>query len=300
MKVFNIITALIILTCSSLSYAQTTKQFFVEGLQAPSWVERNGKKIALSPTTVLNEHDLVITGTTGKVWLEMADGAIVKLGNNAKMKVKSLAIYADENTADKKIEAGIDILVGAFRYTTSKLHQHLNQNWQRKVDIQLAQSAVLGIRGTDLWGQVKSETQFVVLLEGNINITPNDGSAPAVLDQALQIFKIENGTQLPISNVDMSAVQALAPETELDFGQGVQNSEGNTVLNLASTKSLNLAEQLVRELSKQGYSSMIKSIDINRAEWHRVSMSQIASVDDANSISNNLEDGINIISPWIQ
>jgi len=246
---------------SILSFSSFGNNFFVNGLQAPVWVERAGVRLALDPSEELNQQDLIITGSEGKIWLEMADGAIVKLGNNAKMQVKSISVQDDPNTTTKILDAGIDILVGAFRYTTSKLQA--SQNWQRSVDIQLAQSAVLGIRGTDLWGQVKTDNQFVVLLEGKISVTPKDGSAPAVLDQSLQIFKIENGLQQPIGNVQMSDVQALAPETELDFGQGVQKSDGNYQINLASTQNEIKANRLVSRLGSQGYMSEIQNIEVN-------------------------------------
>jgi hypothetical protein len=297
MRIFTTLLTSLLLSLSSLSLASN---FAVNGLQAPAWIEREGERIPLYTDSNLNVQDVILTGDNGKVWLQMADGAIVKLGNNTMLRVNSLAIQKDPYATAPTLEAGINVIVGAFRYTTSKLQEHLSQNWQRRIDIQLAESTIIGIRGTDLWGQVDNETQFVVLLEGNINITPKNGSTPAVLDKALQIFKIENGNQLPVSTVNMSAVQTLAPETELDFGQGIQKTNSKYVINLASTQSLNKAQGLVNDLAKQGYTSSVKSLQIQDTEWHRVVINNLITKEDARTLAERLTDNVDIISPWVQ
>lgn len=293
-----IITFFILLGLSNLSFAA---DFFIEGLQAPAWVERNGQREALNTDTLLSEQDIIITGDSGKLWLQMADGAIVKLGNNARMKVKSIAVQEATSTTQKTLEAGLEIMVGAFRYTTSKLEQHISQNWQRRVDIQLASTAAIGIRGTDLWGQVASDNQFVVLLEGNINITPSaSGASPVVLDQPLQIFKVENNSPMPISTVDMSAVQSLAPETELDFGAGVQQTDGNFRVYLSSTQSETAAKRLINALNKRGYAVHSEEAIVYDEYWTRIVLDNAVSEEDARSLANKLGDELDVISPWVQ
>jgi len=273
----------------------------VEGLQAPAWYERDGVRQALAADTILMEKDLVQTGDSGKLWLKMNDGAIVKLGNQAKMKVKSISAEEDATTGQLTLNAGIKIAEGAFRYTTSKLNEYLSQNWQRDVEIELATTAAIGIRGTDLWGKVGGDTQFVVLLEGNINVTPSaDGSTPVILDQPLQIFKVENGQPVPVSTVDMDAVKALAPETELDFGEGVQQSDATYKLNLASTQNENAAKRLVKSLKEKGYSAKKKEVEVNGEAWIRISMGNFVSVEDAKTLGEGLTDDVNVVSPWVQ
>jgi hypothetical protein len=274
--------------------------FFIEGIQPPAWLEKNNSKSPLTIDTILEQNDRVLTGNSGKVWLKMADGAIVKLGNEAEININSVSVSQDPNTSQKIIEAGLEILIGAFRYTTAKLEKQISQDWQRQIDIRLAPTATIGIRGTDLWGKVNSKEQFVVLLEGNISITPNDNSSPVNLDQALQIFKTENGQALPVDTVDMDAVQALAPETELDFGKGVQNSNGRYKINLTSTKNQQKAERLITSLAKRGFSAQSETREINGNSWTRICISNLLSREDAENLGATLRDNLDIVSPWVQ
>lgn len=287
----------ILIPTSPFALANT---FSVDGLQAPVWLERSGQRQALKVSTQLQADDKIITGNKGKVWLKMPDGAMVKLGNSAQMRVKSIFVEANPANSASTVNAALDILEGAFRYTTSKLESYLSQNWQRSIDINMAQTASIGIRGTDLWGQVGKDNQFVVLLEGKVNVTSTASTTPLILDQPLQIYKIEDQNQLPISTVDMAAVQQLAPETELNFGKGVMQAGSSSMINLASFNNQTRAQRLTSRLNEQGYPVEIQNVDIDGEQWYRVLVNNLVSYDDARSMMENLEDGLDISSPWLQ
>jgi hypothetical protein len=294
---FTLIILFLSIFASPIALANT---FSVNGLQTSAWLERDGQRQALKVATELKAEDKIITGGKGKVWLTMPDGAIVKLGNNAQMRVKSIFVEANPASSGNTVNAGLDILEGAFRYTTSKLESYLNQNWQRNINIKMAESASIGIRGTDLWGQVGKDNQFVVLLEGQISVTATATTTPLILDQPLQIYKIEDKNQLPISTVDMAAVQQLAPETELDFGKGVMQVGSSNLINLASFTNQNRAQRLTSRLNEQGYPVEIQSVDIDGEQWYRVLVNHLVSYNDARSLMENLEDGLDVSSPWLQ
>jgi hypothetical protein len=139
-----------------------------------------------------------------------------------------------------------------------------------------------------------------VLLEGKIGVTPSGSTTPLVLDQPLQIYKVEDKNQLPISTVDMAAVQQLAPETELDFGNGVMKIDGSGMINLASFTQQNRALRLQNALSQGGFPIDVESVDIDGEQWYRVLIRQLVSYDDARSLMEDMEDGNNIRSPWLQ
>ncbi len=297
----SIFSSLVFLSLSFLSLNSFASSISVNGLQGPAWIERNNQKQVLTPDTKIQANDIVITGENGKLWLNMEDGAVIKLGNAARMKVQNLSAKEDANTQISLLEASVEIVEGAFRYTTGFVSSQTNTQWNRQVNIGLSKTAAIGIRGTDLWGKVGSDNQFVVLLEGKINVTPNtSGATPVILDQALQIFKMENNQALPVNTVDMEAVKSLAPETELDFGLGVQQQGSAYRLHLASSEWPHKARALLDKLKEQGYAANMVEVEVNEMSWSRIYIDEFVSREDAESLAESLRDDVDIISPWIQ
>ena len=190
------------------------------------------------------------------------------------------------------MEATLDILEGAFRYTSDKL----NTAWQRDVRINLGSTATVGIRGTDLWGKVGPEQQFVVLLEGQIELTDRAAGDKVALNTPLQIYQ---AAEKSVGTVEMAQVQALAPETELDFGAGVQSLQGGFQLNLASFDNEKLARAEAKRVSEQGLAADVNGVRINGDQWFRVSVNRLASLDDARALMSRVKKQFGYQTPWI-
>ena len=73
---------------------------------------------------------------------------------------------------------------GAFRFTTSVLGR------QREIRARVG-TATIGIRGTDVWGKHEDSRDFVVLLEGQIEIE-RDGRSVA-MSEPLSLFMAPAG-----------------------------------------------------------------------------------------------------------
>lgn len=268
-----------------------------QGLQFPVWLERDGDRVALALGQEIEPGAQVVTGDGGKVWLRMDDGALVKLGESAQLAVKAIrvrpapAVPSASSQSGSFIEAALDVLEGAFRYTTSAIEN----NWRRDVQLGLGGTATVGIRGTDLWGQVGPQQQFVVLLEGRIEVTPTDGSA-VTLDTPLQIYQaVENA----VGDVTMDQVAALAPETELDFGSGVQSEDGAFQLNLASFDQQSAAERALRRARAAGLSTELQSAQVEGRTWYRLVVLHMASLADARALKTRLTQEMGFSSPWV-
>lgn len=285
----------------------------VEALQYPAWLDSQGQSVPLRPGQAVKVGSDVRTGEGGKVWLTMADGARVKLGENATMSLKSGVIESAPKKAStaqpsntqaaaapagkagsvKYVRAAFNVVTGAFRYTTAKIETL----WERQIDVGLGNVATIGIRGTDLWGQVGTDDQFVVLLEGDINVTPADGSASTNMNKPLDIYKAQAKQK---SKVDMAAVQSLAPETELDFGTGVMTLDGDNRLQLASYPSQSGARAMVDRLAKQGLAAELESANVGGQVWHRVVVAQLDTRGDARALVPRLPQDAAIGSPWVR
>ena len=268
-------------------------QLMVEGLQFPAWVERAEQRVPLAPGDVIGEGEQIITGDGGKVWVQMPDKARVKLGPEAELSVGAMNVQSkgDAQSADV-LDGALDVIKGAFRYTTGEL----SKLWQRDLRINLGNTATIGIRGTDLWGQVEGDSQFVVLLEGRISVQPQAMAQALTLQNPLEIYRAGASA---VDSVDMAAVQALAPITELDNGKGVMRQGGKYQLNLASFSAARQADAMSVRLARAGLATRTTRVSVDGREWFRVSVLSLASLEDARALRARLGDQAGITSAWI-
>ncbi|MGH8706319.1 MAG: FecR domain-containing protein, partial [Burkholderiales bacterium] len=115
----------------------------VEGIQMPAWVERDGMRIPLTVAMELKPGDRLLTGGDSRVLIRLAEGSIVKLGENGMLLLAEL-----DPRRDGVFQAVMRVAEGAFRFTTEALAK------QRRRDVRISVATVTaGIRGTDLWGR---------------------------------------------------------------------------------------------------------------------------------------------------
>ena len=123
----------------------------VEGVQMPAWVERGGVKQPLAAGMELQESDKLSTGGQSRVLLRLAEGSLVKLGENAQMSFEKLEQRTDNKSTF--VRGLMDVARGAFRFTTDVKSKIASR---REIDIRLA-TVTAGVRGTDLWGKSAAE-----------------------------------------------------------------------------------------------------------------------------------------------
>ncbi|MEM7564717.1 MAG: hypothetical protein AAF353_16955, partial [Pseudomonadota bacterium] len=88
----------------------------VDSMNYPVWVERGAQITALAPGDDLREGDVVQTGERGRIWLQVEEGSVIKLGEQTRFVVKRAEFQ--EESQQTVLDAGFDILKGAFRFTS--------------------------------------------------------------------------------------------------------------------------------------------------------------------------------------
>lgn len=268
-------------------------QLVVEGLQFPVWVERDDRRIPLAPGDVVADGEQIITGKGGKIWVQMPDTARVKLGPEATLKVGDMSVRTNDNEQSAGVLDGtLEVITGAFRYTTGQLAKR----WQRNLRIGLGGTTTIGIRGTDLWGQVDGDNQFVVLLEGRISVQSQAIANALTMQNPLEIYRAGAAA---VDTVDMPAVQALAPITELDNGNGVMRQGGAYTLHLASFSNAQQADAMVARLARAGLATRVTPASVTGKDWFRVSVWSLASLADARALRVRLAEQSGVTSAWI-
>ena len=66
----------------TLATAQAAPAAIVEAIQAPAWVERDGKRLPAAPGMELRNRDRIITGHEARTYVLLGDGSTVKFGEN--------------------------------------------------------------------------------------------------------------------------------------------------------------------------------------------------------------------------
>jgi cell division septation protein DedD len=261
----------------------------------------------------------------------LADGSVVKLGNGAVLKRDVQGFDASPSVAPSKAatdkaaasktapnqipanqatagattpaepvekdlyRGALAVVEGAFRYSTTLL----SAEYRRAMTIKTGNVATIGIRGTDLWGRASSDSSFVALIEGNIGITTTDGTETR-LDKPLLAFQADqNSPSGKRFAVELEDVLALAPETELDQGEGILVKNGPFAVHLTSFSHKSEALALRNQLLKQGYAADTSNFNSSEQPWFRVSVRGFASLADARSFSAMAKTQGMANSPWV-
>lgn len=260
----------------------------IEGVQMPAWVQRGGARLPVLPGMELRAGDQVATGADARLLIKLAEGSLVKLGENAQMSFSQVAPSPD------LFKAALNVLQGAFRFTTDVVSK---ARTRREVSIRASQ-VTAGIRGTDLWGRSRPGNEIVCLIEGEIEVAA-DGEQAVAMKEALQFYRRLEGKTQPIGTVDTIQLGQWAMETELEAGKGALRSGGRFNLILGSHADQNGAFAQYDELRNAGYPAEIWPVkDAEKITYH-VRIRQLPSRAEAQALGSQLRGKFGVTEPRI-
>ena len=264
----------------------------VEGVQMPAWVERAEvgaiRRTPLAPGAELRGGDEVRTGSGARLYIKLAEGSLVKLGENASLRL--LEIAPDRGGI---FRAALNVLEGAFRFTTDLLAK------ERRRDVQIRVATVTaGIRGTDLWGKSAPEREIVCLIEGKIEVGA-EGETPVLMDQPRQFYQRLKGETQPVGLVDATQLAQWARETEIAEGRGAARSGGQWKLTLALAATQRAALEVYDRLRDAGYAAEILPVKSKEGHDYLVRLSRLASKADAEALAERLRGTAGVEAPTV-
>ena len=225
---------------------------YVSALQPPAWVEQNGQSTALDASAAIVPGRRYSTGTNGRLHIAMADGSVVKLGENATFELPSLQLRQDG--ADTTLKGALRVIKGAFRYTT----QALNFIRKRELDIYVGPTITIGVRGTDIWGKSDPTQDLACLLNGKIKVS-SPKQAELTMDQANSFYVVpRNQAPNPISAVPPEKLKTWIPQTELDANQPALQSNGAYSVLLAVYLDEPHARKILADIHQKGYPAVLR------------------------------------------
>jgi hypothetical protein len=188
------------------------------------------------PGMVLQRGDVLHTGAGSRLLVRMSERSVVKLGENGQLRITELS------PTKELFRAAIGVLEGAFRFTTDLAAK----NRRREVSITVA-TVTAGVRGTDLWGRSRDNTEIVCLIEGAIEVGAQ-GEQPVVMDQPRQFYRRVAGQTQPVGFVEPVQLEQWARETEIERGRGALRMGGRFQVILARAPDQNAALSLYDQL----------------------------------------------------
>src|SRR5262245_19675720 len=169
-----LLLALLVATASVQALAQPAA--VIEGVQMPAWRERDGARAPLIPGMELRAGDRILSGKDARIVVRLSEGSMVKLGENGRL------VLAEVQPAKELFRAALQVLEGAFRFTTDVTAKARKRDVTVRVD-----QVTIGVRGTDFWGRSRAERQVVCLIEGDIQVGAT-GEQPARMNQPRQFY----------------------------------------------------------------------------------------------------------------
>jgi hypothetical protein len=268
-------------------FAAAAPPAVIEGIQMPAWVERDGRRLPLTVAMELKPGDRLITGGEARVLIRLAEGSVVKLGENGTLVLTELEPRSDV------FRLAMRVAEGAFRFTTDLLRR----DRKRVVRIQVA-TVTAGIRGTDLWGKSAPERQIVCLIEGAIEVGA-EGEAPVVMDQPRQFYQREQGKTAPVGFVTPEQLAKWAAETEIAEGRGAVRRGGRWRVVLLEADTQEAALAVYDALREAGYAAEIRPARAGERLTYTVRIGSLPSRAEAEALAARLRGRYGIAEPRV-
>lgn len=249
--------------------AQSVK---VEAVQYPAWLERGGYTVPLTPGIELQGRDSLRTGANARVLLRLREGSTVKLGENARFRI--------ERVQQRGIfRAALQVLAGAFRFTTNALARRQHRDITIKVS-----NITAGIRGTDVWGKSTEDRDLVCLLEGRVRVE-SEGHGEVTLDHPFDFYQKPRAGEPAVARVDQKQVDIWMRETEIAPGAGAGRVGGTWRVVASKFVRRDSALALSRSLRSEGYPAQV----VDEAEGvFAVQITGLPGEDEARAVMANL------------
>ncbi|MCX7146799.1 MAG: SPOR domain-containing protein [Sulfuritalea sp.] len=250
----------------------------VEAVQSPAWRDRGGVTVPLAAGMELKSGDVLRTGAGARAYLMLAEGSRVKLGEGARFSFHTRSLQPE-----RSFRGALDILAGAFRFTTGKLKKTL----PREVAIRVG-TATIGIRGTDLWGKTDRDGELVALIEGRIEIT-RAGQATE-LAQPMTYYDAPTGKAAEVKALDPETFVKLTRQTEILPGDGAARAKGKWRVSAGLAASEDAALELYDQVREAGFAARIRPSEVEGGGWrYEVRLGGFSSAAEAEAAAARLK-----------
>lgn len=263
----------------------------IELLQSPAWVIRGDTEVPLTRDAELRSGDVIRTGKRARVRVGLAEGSDIKVGPEARVELSELQAPADEGGL---FEGLVEIVRGAFRFTTGQLGADRRRDLEFHVGL-----VVAGIRGTDIWGKAADDRDFVVLIEGEIEVGTRQ-TTTRLSEPGTAYIQPKVGDAIPRKRIPMETIREYARETEPVPERGRLVPDGRWQVMLDSLRDPSRARLARERYRAAGYPVVIEIATVGGERWHRLVLEGAATRDSARAWADEFERTFDVRDPWVR
>jgi hypothetical protein len=162
--------ALVVIASHGIAHAATPGGE-VTFLKGAATVTHDGDTVRLYRGASVIVGDRLLTGKGARLKLRMIDGAEITLGEHTEFIVREYALH--EQTGVGLLE----LTKGFFRAVTGRITKVRNNSFQVKTPL-----AIVGVRGTDFWGEQHPHLLRLALLGGTAIVVTNDAGSVEITE----------------------------------------------------------------------------------------------------------------------
>ena len=177
MKTVQAAAAAILLFTSGLALgAEAAAAGEVLLLRGAVTATQDGKTLRLYRGATIIVGDRLRTGTNGRLKLRMIDGTEITLGENSEFIVRAYELNAAAGIG----RSALELTRGFFRAVTGKITKLRDNTFEVKTPL-----AIIGVRGTDFWGEQQPNRFRVAMLSGTAITVRNDYGSVEITEAGL-------------------------------------------------------------------------------------------------------------------
>lgn len=263
----------------------------IELLQSPAWMIRGDTEVPLTRDAELRSGDVIRTGERARVRIGLAEGSDIRIGPEARVELPELRTPAEEGGL---YEGLVEIVKGAFRFTTGQVGTNLRRDLEFHVG-----AVVAGIRGTDIWGKSARDRDFVVLLEGEIEVGTRE-TTMRLNEPGTAYIQPKVGDAIPRERIPRETIREFARETERVPERGRLVPDGRWQVMLDSLRDPSRARTARERYRAAGYPVGIETTTIDGEQWHRLVLNGAATRDSAQAWADEFERAFDVRDPWVR
>ena len=280
------LTGLMLTICSLSVYAESAIR--VQAMNYPAWLVRNYQTLPLQPGTPLQINDLIRTGVSGRVKLQLTDGNVLNLGEASRFVIENVP-------RDTLGSVSLQTLRGVFRITSAA---SASASPRRRLKISIGAISA-SFRNADIWGRADLAQDAVCLVEGEIAVEAAD-AGKVQMTQALSCYvKPRDQAPLPVDLIDIQQHQLWMAETELKDDAGIAAADGQWQLVLISLTDAKSAAKMLASFHQRGFGAQDKTVVRQERVLHRLLLPGFVSIEAALKARARVEQALGVSETWV-
>lgn len=267
---------------------------YVSAIQPPVWVLHKDERSALGASSPVSNGDTIITGPGAHVHLALADGSLLKLGENASLGVQNLQLQTGKQV--DTLNGTLKISAGSLRYTSQKQRA----SFKTELTLQVGRSFSAQTSSADLWVDAGASEDRLLLTEGSVIVTPSKKPAVTMAQANTMYTAYRNSTAGADGISQIQEPRLLLMLTELDTRHPALQSNGPYRIALANYPDEAKAAERVRKYVALGYPVELQRPGKPFPPGYRVILDGLSSSEHAKAYAELLIQRLKLLNPQVE